>query len=373
MRGWGRSALVAAALVAMVDPASAGPQSAPGVWTKDIGTVRQNTTIRGRDGGWSATWSGRSVWSFGDTALTVPGHDDDNWADNTLSWTADLDASDGITLAQDLVDATGAPTEAIPLTEEEALYNEQHAGNNCQVEPCNAEYALWGGPVIPDPARNRIILGYLKIHRIIGHAGWRTIGSGFAVWTPGGGVVRPVESPGSPDPTLMFRGDGPTFIEGPILVGGTLHNYGCVAGFLVQNCEVARVPVADALDRRAWEYYAGGGRWSSHLSDAVTVFQGGAANSVFWDAYLGRYVDVYSQPVSNDVMYRTAPAPEGPWSDDTLLFEGWPGAPGSIDYFGLAHPEYGQDGGRVQYVTYVRTTGFLKIELRLVKVVFGPP
>ncbi len=363
---------VAGALVLIAGPASAGG-TIPDVWTHDIGTVAQNPDIRGRDGGWSAPWDGRSVWSFGDTPLNVTGTDGDNWADDTLSWTADFDASDGITLQHDLLDANDAPTEYLPLTAEEALYNEEHAGDHCQVEPCNAEYALWGGPVVADPARDRILLGYLKIQRITGNPGWKTIGSGWAVWTPGGRVVRPIETPGSPDPTLMFLGTGPSFVEGPVVVGDTLYNYGCTAGFLVQDCRVARVPLADALDRRAWEYDAGGGVWSPNLADAAIVFQGGAANSVFWSGYLGSFVDVYSQPVSSDVMYRTAPAPEGPWSGDELLFEGKPGVPGSIDYFGLAHPEYAEDGGRIQYVTYVRNTGFLIFEFRIVKVAFGPP
>jgi uncharacterized protein DUF4185 len=226
---------------------------------------------------------------------------------------------------------------------------------------------------VPDPARGRLLLFYLKIHRIIGHLGWTTIGSGIAVWRPGAGVVRPIESPGSPDPTLMFPGTSPLFASGPLLVGDLLYNYGCTAGFLVQNCNVARVPLADALDRRAWTYYAGGGVWSRRLRDAVLVFQGGAANSVFWDDYLGAYVNVYSQPVSNDVMYRVAHTPEGPWSDDGLMFEGQPGVPGTIDYFGLAHAEYAEGDGQTQYVTYCRSTAPFTMEFRLVQVVFAPP
>src|ERR671925_213551 len=107
-------------------------------------------------------------WTFGDTALWVGGEDDDNWATNTLSWTGDLVASDGIVLESDHVDATGAPTEAMPLTGREARYNALHEGDDCEVEPCNAEYVLWVGPIIPDAPRNRILLWYMKIHRIIG-------------------------------------------------------------------------------------------------------------------------------------------------------------------------------------------------------------
>jgi len=170
----------------------------PIVSATDLGPLRQNADIRGRDGGWSAAWNGRSIWTFGDTVLKVPGYDGDSWSDNSLSWTMDLDGSDGIVLDHDRLDATGAPVEAIPLTRKEAAFNFLHKGDDCRVQPCNAEYALWPGPVVADPARNRVFLFYLKIYRIIGRLGWTQIGSGIAVWTTDGGVVRPIESPGSP-------------------------------------------------------------------------------------------------------------------------------------------------------------------------------
>src|SRR5205823_3506453 len=157
----------------------------------------------------------------------------------------------------DFVDQTGAPTEAIPFTQQEAKYNAEHKGNNCQVEPCNAEFALWAGPIVPDFARDRVLLFYLKIHRIVAHPMWTNVGSGIAVADANGTVVRPIESPGSPDPTLLFSARTPMFIAGSVVVGDVLYSYGCSPGFLVQNCDLARVPVADALDRSAWRFYAG--------------------------------------------------------------------------------------------------------------------
>jgi hypothetical protein len=40
------------------------------------------------------------------------------------------------------------------------------------------------------------------------------------------------------------------------------------------------------------------------------------------------------------------------------------------NYSGLAHPEFSQDNGRVEYLTYYRETVFLEGETRLVEVVF---
>jgi hypothetical protein len=347
------------------------PPIPPVLSATELAPVQQNAVIKGRDGAQSALFRGTSIWTFGDTILTVPGHDDDNWADNTLSTTTDLNASDGIVLSSDFVDRTGAPTEFLPLTRQEARFNRLHDPNNCHQPPCGAEYALWAGPVVPDPDRNRVLHFYMKIYRVIGNLGWTTMGTGIAVWTPGGRVVRPIESPGSPDPTLMFLQDEVGFAGGSLIEGETLYSYGCYPGFLVQNCQLAQVPLADALDRSKWTFYAGNDSWSSDISDAVTVFQGGAANEVFFDAYLGDYVAIYSQPLNDDVMYRVSYTPWGPWSDQARLFKGMPGR--TFNYAALSHPEYAEGNGQTQYVTYVRNLGAFNIEIRLVQVVFGLP
>jgi len=169
----------------------------------------------------------------------------------------------------------------------------------------------------------------------------------------------------------MFFGDEVGFTSGSMVEGGVLYSYGCYPGFLVQHCQLAQVPLADALDRSAWTFYSGNGSWSPDLADAVTVFDGGAANEVSFAPYLGDYVAIYSAPLSDDVMYRVAYAPWGPWSDQALLFHGMPGQ--SFDYAALSHPEYAEGDGQTQYVTYVRTTGLFESEIRLVQVVFGQP
>jgi len=345
------------------------PPIPPVLSTTELGPIQQNPLIKGRDGAQSGFFQGTSIWTFGDTVLSVPGHDGDSWADNTMSWTADLDASDGIVLPNDRLDGTGAPTEFLPFTSSEVRFNRLHDPDHCQQQPCGAEYALWAGPLVPDPERNRILHFYMKIYRVIGQPGWTTMGTGIAVWTPGGPVVRPIESPGSPDPTLMFLQDEVGFTGGSLVEGETLYSYGCYPGFLVQYCQLARAPLADALDRSTWTFYAGGGSWSPDSGDAVTVFQGGAANEVFFDPFLGEYIAIYSAPLVDDVKYRVSYAPWGPWSDEALLFTGVPGQ--RFDYAALSHPEYAEGDGQTQYVTYVRPTGLFESEIRLVQVVFG--
>jgi hypothetical protein len=82
---------------------------------------------------------------------------------------------------------------------------------------------------------------------------------------------------------------------------------------------------------------------------------------------------IYAQPFTNDVMYRVANNPWGPWSDGGLLFTGEPGWDGNFDYAAFAHPEFSTQGGQVQYVTYVHNTGFLQQEIPLARVVFQKP
>jgi hypothetical protein len=91
-----------------------------------LGLVHQNAAVNARDNAESALFKGKSIWTFGDTSMSVPGARDTFWDDNSLSWTTHLDASGGITLDHDLVDATGAPREFLPLTQAEARYNYTH-------------------------------------------------------------------------------------------------------------------------------------------------------------------------------------------------------------------------------------------------------
>jgi hypothetical protein len=353
----------------------AGPPPIPPVESvTEIGTVGQNPVIGGRDGTFSALVDGRSMWTFGDTVLTVPGENGTYWDDNSLSWTADLEASDGITLEGDRLDGAGAPGEFLPYTTAERRYNAMHDPDHCTAQPCGAEFAMWAGPVVADPARDRVLFFYTEVWRVAGRPGWRTVGTGIAVRTGNGPVVRPVEDPGSPTPTLMWSARETGFAGGSVVVDSTLFSYGCVPGFLVMHCEVARAPLSGVLDKSRWRYYSGGATWSPSQMDAVPVFDGGAAgNSVFSVAYMGGYMAVYSGVLSNDLWYRVASNPWGPWSDQALLFTGRQGWNGAIDYAGQAHPEFAGGDGWTQYVTYVHATGFLRSDIPLVQVKFGLP
>jgi hypothetical protein len=354
--------------------AEAAPPPVPPVLSvTDLGVVAQLPIIRGRDGAISALVNGRSVWTFGDTPLDGFTVDGERWVDNSLSWTADLDASGGIAFEGNLTDAVGAPAEFIPYLDWERRYNERHDDDDCQAEPCGAEFAFWPGDIIPDPARDRALIFYYELWRAPTIEGWRTVGSGIAVWDGGRRVERPILDPGSPTPTLMWGRNEVAYTNAALVEGETLYAYGCKLVWIEHRCRVARVPLADVLDKAAWRYYTGSG-WSPDPDRAKNLFVGGAAGtSVFYVPYLDGYMAIYSAIFSDDVVYRVARTPWGPWSEPHHLFTGRPGWNGTFNYTGHAHPEFAEADGRVQYVTYAHTTGFLQQDIPLVRVEFGKP
>jgi len=65
---------------------------------------------------------------------------------------------------------------------------------------------------------------------------------------------------------------------------------------------------------------------------------------------------------------RTSPAPEGPWSEELLLFTARVPVDGGNTYDAQAHSEFDANGGQMIYVTYSRSLGDFRSEVRLVSV-----
>ncbi|MFN8580992.1 MAG: DUF4185 domain-containing protein [Gemmatimonadaceae bacterium] len=337
----------------------------------DVGTIVQNPVIYGRDGNFSGRIGNRSVWTFGDTPLSAPNANGLNWDDNTLSWTKDLNAADGITLTNDITDASGNPGEFMPYTAFETQYNYDHDSRHCTAQPCGAEYAMWPSAVVADPARARALIFYGEIWRIAGQSTWTNIGGGIAVGTGTGTFTRPILNPGNPDPTLMWDSTEVQFTGGAATKGDTLFSFGCTAGILNMHCRIGRVLLADALVKSAWEYHHSDGSWSNNATTADTVFLGGAAaNTIVYSPYLKLWVLFYSRVFSDDVLMRVAYDPWGPWSGWRKVFTARPGWNGNTSYAAQPHVEYAQQNGKVQYVTYAHTIGFLRMDQPIAQISF---
>jgi hypothetical protein len=106
----------------------------------------------------------------------------------------------------------------------------------------------------------------------------------------------------------------------------------------------------------------------------VVIFTGNSILNVSWNAFLQEYVAVYNSPLSVNVMMRTAPNPEGPWSREVKAFTALQPAPGQSPVDDAqAHPEYNVNGGQVMFVTYSHSTGAFSSEFHLVSVQLQTP
>jgi Domain of unknown function (DUF4185) len=312
-------------------------------------------------------------------------------------------------------------------------------GPKIQWMQCGDEYAIWGGGIVSDPKSKRMLSFYSLIKRYHDRAATHPDPTNPDVQIPctdedianrvedcraflfdgdGIGIAEWTESPSDGDgwtrmdianeadpakPTALWPYDDDpatrdTFFANAFLVhDGYVYAYGC-PGVLFTECQVSRVSLgkrADVYDRAAWRFYAGTDRdrrtcprlWSpsvacaiamkvdSHGGPAETVMGGAAGSSVYWNPALEMFMQIYSYPLKNDLMYRVASKPEGPWSEAGLLGMAVPAAGtglGSISYAGFVHPEFAEKGGLVQYITYAHTTGFLRSDLGIHRVEFKP-
>lgn len=336
----------------------------------DLGPVSTSSTIRGRDGGYSAVWGNRSIWVFGDTFINVEAEDGSTFLSNTWSWTTDLDASDSLQELTERRDTVGAPALFFRPTTTEHAFNQRHLSNNCQAEPCGARWALWPGALVYDSTQNRMLAFYQKIYAEPGSFNFRGVGYGIALWEDfDSPVTRPVIDASAEHPTLLFQADEPAFGSATFMADDLLYVYGCKQEGFDKPCYLGRVSPARILDRSTWSYYQGPQQWTATLSEAIPLFSGNDIISISYNAYLEHYLAVYSRPLGRTVVARTATTPEGPWSPEVPLFEaeaptnelGW-------IYDALAHAEYQQENGQTIYISYSRETDFLAFEMRLVKV-----
>ena len=339
-----------------------------------LGAVTQNARVAGRDNGQSAEYDGKSVWIFDDTTLKNPW----GFLSNSGAATTDLDAADGITLTSGnpvTVDPGQTPVQLIPLTPAEKAFEAANStGTGCKAasDPyCGVTFAFWPGPVAADPARGRILFTYGKLCRggaegtpCSGPLG-KGLGTGIAAVNMTTGQVTRLTAVNGPDVSsvagrddTMFFPNSTGYSAAALVAGGDLYLYGdCDWG-----CRVARVPLAQVTDRAQWRFYAGNGTWSPDTADGVGLISpGGAGQTVCYDSALRAWVNVFMPYQSGKIMYQVGGSPWGPWSTDRTAASTSGGPAGSssasagmANYALFAHPEYAQDGGLVEYLSYFR-------------------
>jgi len=159
------------------------------------------------------------------------------------------------------------------------------------------------------------------------------------------------------DATLPADSHGAAFAGAVMLHDGHLYAYGENAG-AGHDIVVARwaQDAAAAGDLSAPEWWCGDAwRGDCGGAPAVVVHLGAPEQSVSADGRLAPFVMVQSEGYgATTLAVRTAPAPEGPWSDPVSFFR----PPESLDddafvYAGKAHPEL---AGADLVATYVPST-----------------
>jgi serine/threonine protein kinase len=331
---------------------------------RELGPLPSWALITTRELCYSGVFRGRSVWLFGRTGVAAgdpamplqrrgPG--------NTWCWSVDRDASDGITLQQP-VDQRGVPRTLIPYTPAEVAH---------LAADSTLEIGLDPGPMIEDPARRRALVVYTKNMGKKFTWGSDGVGSSFAVWTdPDSTLVRPALRPGTAEPTLLFQTGELVPSTGAVVRRDTLYLYATKPVFCSNSVMVARAPLARALERDAWRFYGGQGRWMDDWRQAVEVMQGSPHLSVHWNAYLRKYIAITNLSLSDGIELRTADRPEGPWSGPQVIASGAaPPREGLNNWAAVAHPEFARDGGKTEYLTYRHPIGDFSHEIRLMEIV----
>jgi hypothetical protein len=336
-----------------IDAAGVPPPGFKLVAYQELGLVPQLAVVQGRDSARSMLLWNKSVWAFGTTVLHKAADDGKNWHTNSFATTDDLFGNDGLVAFTEKLDMAGTPVRLIHPTADEAAYNTNHSGNPCPIAPCGAYYDTRATELVWDPTRNRVLilyqLGFLE------PGSERRIGQSVAIWSSlETAPDRPVVS-GGEHPTVMFEEDEPAFGAAAQIVGNDLYAFACAADQARLNspCKLARVALDDVLVRSSWQYWDGV-QFSSRLEDAAEVFTGNSVMTVVRSTLLDRWLAIYSEPLSNVIMARSAAELTGPWSDQVQLYKTPAPAADRWTFDATLHDEYTENGGRTLYLTYSR-------------------
>ncbi|ORW80114.1 DUF4185 domain-containing protein [Mycobacterium riyadhense] len=172
---------------------------------------------------------------------------------------------------------------------------------------------------------------------------WTTNYSGIAVSNDNGQTwgVYPgtIRASGTDSGRARFVPGNENFQMGAFLKSsdGYLYSFGTPPG-RGGSAHLTRVPQRFVPDLTKYEYWNGDSNsWVRNKPEAATVVIPGPVGemSAQYNTYLKQYLVMYTNG-ANDVVARTAPAPQGPWSPETMLVSSWQ-MPGGI-YAPMMHP-----------------------------------
>jgi hypothetical protein len=193
---------------------------------------------------------------------------------------------------------------------------------------------------------NTQYLNYMSIKSWDGDGRWTTNYSAIAVSPDNGehwGVYPDSVRPAAPDSVANVRyvPGNENFQQGAFLRPGSgdpyLYSFGTPSG-RGGPAFVARVLPGGVPDLRRYEYWSSAqNAWIPGNPEAATPVIPAPVSemSAQYNTYLKQYLVLYGNG-ANDIVARTAPAPQGPWGPEQLLVRSWD-FPGGI-YAPYLHP-----------------------------------
>jgi len=339
------------ALLFAVAAAGCTPRALVVTGVEDIGTVSRPSAVLGRDVGISAPIGSTITWLFGDTLSSSPSCLDGR---SLRTSTAAVGTRASVLALSEPADC-GVPRELFQYQADEPFIDGSH------------RTALWPGNLVPTADGRKGLIYYGKVR----FAGATTTYQGVGLAT-----IEPNATAATRRAGVLFGPAEPVFDSGSLVDGGYVYLY-ATEGPFASFYKLARVPHDKATSRSAYTFWDGAG-WSSDVSRAATLVLGGGGDdasggagglTVSWNPHLGQYLMVHSQKFRNDIMLRTAPRPEGPWSAPTHV-----DVPDSLTHFNFSareHVAYRSPDGRTVYVSSHRSLQALRSELRVVRIRLG--
>lgn len=346
-------------------------------WGPCVSVLPTDAGAFGRDGGHTLALGERVLWQFGDSFT------DAGMLSSTAGWS---DTHDPLSM-RDAAGADGLPVAFLPFTPDEQQFNDAHAtppaccSENagcprgtpyCECPAgtvCTQRMALWPGDGI-ETGDGVATIYYDR--QLAGVAPYDFTDAGIGVATvrrDAASAQRLLDANG--EPVWLFAAGEPHFarglrVDGPdgsfFYLYANTNRFACAVDVLL-----ARVPVDGMADRTQYRFWDGAG-WSAGLAAAVPVAKGITAGlgSVAWNQHLGAYLSVWSDICTggDKLALRRAPAPQGPWSDATLVDLAPLGA-GPAAYYGMQHPEFGNDAELL--VSYFQPVGVVDGQMRLLR------
>ena len=220
------------------------------------------------------------------------------------------------------------------------------------------EWRIWCLHGIQLKTSGKLYLFYIKVKMIddgIMPVNFTIHGSGIAVGDTDTWQFKRIHDDGHQS---IWTADDPAFASAIIDGGdGWIYLYGVRNEDGDQRCYLARVR-PDGIEKPDSYLYWDGSGWNPEIGTVKPVlFDMPNEMSVSWNPYLNKWLAVYSEGITGQIVACTADRPEGPWSDPVLLYtvkKPHPPLPyPQLIYAAKEHPALAGKNGKVLQITYI--------------------